>query len=107
MPSLSHSPLTGPIPRPADPHYVQERKVLSFDVAFWPVERPHMRSPRAITERLMEDLLSLHPDETSPPVTGEQLQAMGWTLAQLQAHSHDALTALADARARDLGNEVA
>jgi hypothetical protein len=102
-----HDPLLPPV----DALYAAEAARPDRHSATWPVDRSAMLSPRAIVERLIGDILALAPDETSPAVTGPALQDMGWTLAQLQAHSAAALVWLAHwtsvQRASDNANEVA
>jgi hypothetical protein len=100
-----------PLLPPIDALYPTEAARIGGHSATWPVARHDMQSPRAITERLIEDMLALAPDETSGAVMGEHLMELGWTLRQLQAQSATAMVWLAHwtsaERARDNANEVA
>lgn len=75
---------------PTDPFYPLERKQTGRNGPFWPFPRHLMNSANAVVERMAEDITDLSRDG-EVPVSGRDLEDLGWTLRQGQIYSSLAL----------------
>lgn len=79
------------------PNYAFERKKLSDDGAFWPCARGDMHTPRAIRERMAEDLRAmLQTRGAGAVITTEDYLRLGWRRDQVQRHGLAAASLLRD-----------
>jgi hypothetical protein len=69
------------------PDYTREKKTVTQDGMIWPLARPHMSAPRAIRERMAEDLAGLirkRGDEAV--ILADVFLTLGWTREQIARH---------------------
>ena len=89
--------ITSPALAPSD-EPLREDKFTTHDGNIWPVDRRLMQNPNTIRRRMAEDAEGIVRERgADATLSQDDLERLGWTRAQLQAHGNPVMRRVAEA----------